>query len=278
MATTVQNNYTVPAPTKEDEVKKNIDLNEKEKKLCFGLYENNPYGGYRRIFFEWIGLPTGIFFGVAYGVYNGNKAVYDANIALMFPNSWDGVYVSLALFIFVNTMFWVNLFSLKYKGKIYGWDMEKNIQSNTYIYKTMMNDYNYYPGNKKLILLQQQKKDLEEGGGDDDKLLKKPVTLVCLEHDGVVGKFNRANRSLHHMGENSFSIFISAFFLAKIFPLPIFISSIIWSIGRMGHQYMYAEKGYGVVTHLPFYIIECYSRMFMHGLLLIVALRCYNQQ
>ena len=107
MATTVQNNYTVPASTKEDEVKKNIDLNEKEKKLCFGLYENNPYGGYRRIFFEWIGLPTGIFFGVAYGVYNGNKAVYDANIALMFPNSWDGVYVSLALFIFVNTMFWV---------------------------------------------------------------------------------------------------------------------------------------------------------------------------
>ena len=50
MATTVQNNYTVPASTKEDEVKKNIDLNEKEKKLCFGLYENNPYGGYRRIF------------------------------------------------------------------------------------------------------------------------------------------------------------------------------------------------------------------------------------
>ena len=97
--------------------------------------------------FEWIGLPTGIFFGVAYGVYNGNKAVYDANIALMFPNSWDGVYVSLALFI----LFWVNLFSLKYKGKIYGWDMEKNIQSNTYIYKTMMNDYNYYPGIKSLF-------------------------------------------------------------------------------------------------------------------------------
>ena len=134
-----------------------------------------------------------------------------------------------------------------------------------------MNKYNYYPTKKKHIV-QRKKKDLEEGGGNAELL--EPVSLVCLEHDGTVGKFNRANRSLHHMGENSFSIFILGFFLAKLFPLPIFVCSIAWSIGRIGHQYMYAEKGYGFVTHLPFYIIECYSRMFMHGLLLIVALRC----
>ena len=44
MATTVQNNYTVPASTKEDEVKKNIDLNEKEKKLYWDATINNNFG------------------------------------------------------------------------------------------------------------------------------------------------------------------------------------------------------------------------------------------
>ena len=40
----------------------------------------------------------------------------------------------------------------------------------------------------------------------------------------------------------------------KTFPIPCFVCSIAWSIGRIGHQYMYAEKGYVIQLNV---IQEC---------------------
>ena len=37
---------------------------------------------------------------------------------------------------------------------------------------------------------------------------------------------------------------------------------------------MYAERGYGVRKHLPFFVLASYSQHIMQCLVLVVALRC----
>ena len=98
-------------------------------------------------------------------MYNGNKEVYDRNITRLFPNSLDGFYVSISMFILVTTFQWLNIFPLKYKGKIYGMEMGENIQSNTYIFKTM-NNLSYHPEKVKHVVKFKKNKDLEEKNGD----------------------------------------------------------------------------------------------------------------
>lgn len=241
---------------------------------CGGLYINNPAGKWPRIFFEWIFIGQLIGFGIAVGVYYGDKDRYDMNIDAMFPSGTDGIFVSLSLFLLATVMYWINVMPLRYKGEMYGWEMGENLWSNMYVYKTMDSDkLHYMPSKKTNVLMLKKAKagsnvDLETGGHPQ------PPTLVCLEHNGVVGKMNRANRSMHHMVENSFSVLMLGYMLAKLFPLPTLIASILWSIGRIGHQYMYAEKGYGLSKHLPYSALESTARQFFHGQLLVVALRC----
>jgi hypothetical protein len=39
---------------------------------------------------------------VAFGIYSGDKASYDENIAASFPTSSDGICVSLSMFLYVT--------------------------------------------------------------------------------------------------------------------------------------------------------------------------------
>ena len=78
------------------------------------------------------------------------------------------------------------------------------------------------------------------------------------------------------MCENAFPIYMLVVYLSRIFPLPMFVLGAIWCVGRIGHQYMYAEKGHGFKKHLPFFAIASYAQHIMHGLVLVVALRCAN--
>ena len=236
---------------------------------CAGVYENNPTGGFFRIFCEWILIPTLLMFGPAYGIYSGNKDVYNTNIERLYPDSMDGLWVALTLFIFMVTMLWVTVQPVKYKGRVFGWEMADDIWANPMLLRTMPHLV-YKPGKRRNLIKMPEQPRL----ATDLEAQAAPPLLVAMETQGVVGKLNRGTRSLHNMCENAFSIYILAVYLSRIFPLPMFVLSLLWCIGRIGHQYTYAEKGYGPKKHLPYFVLASNVQHVMHCLVLLVALRC----
>lgn len=68
--------------------------------------------------------------------------------------------------------------------------------------------------------------------------------LVVLETEGDIGRYNRANRSVHHMIEN-FGAFLAGMVLAgQVFPFPVFCLVCLFCLGRILHQSGYTS-GYG---------------------------------
>ena len=68
---------------------------------------------------------------------------------------------------------------------------------------------------------------------------------VVMDTDGVAGSYNRANRSMHHFGENVPAFLATAFVASPIWPVPVFCLTVIYAIGRVMHQVGYSNKGYG---------------------------------
>ena len=239
-----------------------------------GIYLNNPAGGFFRIFCEWIFINGVLMFGPACGIYYGNKDAYDANILRLYPDSTDGLWVALTLFAFLNTMTWITVQPLKYKGRIFGWNMKEDIWANQMLLRTMPH-LNYKP-EKRRNLVKFKSAAAPSGEEAADLEAQTPVMLVAMETQGEVGKLNRGTRSLRNMCENAFPIYMLAVYLSRIFPLPMFVLGVIWCVGRIAHQYMYAEKGHGFKKHLPFFAIASFAQHIMHCLVLVVALRCAN--
>ena len=240
-----------------------------------GVYINNPSGNSFRIFCEWIGIPLLLWIGPAYGIYASDKDRFDANIARLFPDATDGLWVALTVYAFLTTMAWVNVQPTKYKARIFGWEMRDDIWANPVLLRTI--PHQQYNPNKRRRLVKLRKPDTAAGDLEaqqaETQTTPAPL-LVGFETQGEVGKLNRGTRSLHHMCENAFPVYILAVYLSRIFPVPMFVLGVIWCVGRIGHQYNYAERGYGVKKHLPYFIAANYSQHVMHCLVLIVVLRC----
>jgi uncharacterized membrane protein YecN with MAPEG domain len=94
---------------------------------------------------------------------------------------------------------------------------------------------------------------------------------VVLNDEGDIGKYNRANRSLNHFVENSIPFILSILLGGYVYALPTFVLTIIFFIGRVIHQYGYAEKGYG--GHAPGFGLILLSTEILNGLLLLVAIK-----
>ena len=59
---------------------------------------------------------------------------------------------------------------------------------------------------------------------------------VLFDNEGVVGKYNRANRSLTHMIENFGSVLAALMLAGTIFPFPTLVCACLFAVGRVMHQ------------------------------------------
>lgn len=67
---------------------------------------------------------------------------------------------------------------------------------------------------------------------------------VVMETDGVIGQYNRANRSLEHFTENSIHFVLVLPLALYVQPFATFITTLVFCLGRVMHQTGYAT-GYG---------------------------------
>jgi hypothetical protein len=67
---------------------------------------------------------------------------------------------------------------------------------------------------------------------------------VVLETEGVIGQYNRSNRSLGHFVENSVHFALLLPLAMYVQPFPTFITTAVFCLGRVFHQTGYSS-GYG---------------------------------
>lgn len=107
-------------------------------------------------------------------------------------------------------------------------------------------------------------KMLAEGSGE---------SRVVLANEGDEGLYNRANRSLYHFTENSMGIAIGITLNSYVFPLPTFIITCIFVIGRIVYQVGYTT-GYG--KHAIGFVIASLCENTLKGLLLIIGFKAFG--
>lgn len=176
-------------------------------------------------------------FGIAEATYFfGSKAAYDNKISLV--KDYELGWAFLGAYIFAKTAAILNMYPMIYKSQIMR-GKSGNVRANMYIFKMI---------------------------GD-----KAVPGAVVLEEDGDIGRYNRANRSMHHFAENAFGMALGFFPASFIFPFPAFVCMCLFAVGRIMHQTGYAKKGYG--GHGAGFGIAMLSNEALNGFLLVVALK-----
>jgi len=178
--------------------------------------------------------PALIGFGIGYAVYSfGATEKYDARIAGVGDMAW--LYASIP--VFGRAIAFVNNYpAFMFKG---GW--KGNLRSNPFIYKA-----------------------IGEGASEN---------AIIFDESGNVGKYNRANRSIHHMVENFGAVCAGLFASGTVFPFPTFVATCVFSIGRILHQIGYTG-GYG--KHAPGFLLSLLSSVTVEGLCSLVAVKSFG--
>jgi len=91
-------------------------------------------------------------------------------------------------------------------------------------------------------------------------------TLVTYKDDGVLGKYNRSNRSVQHMVENAGGFFASVAAIGWVFPKQVLGITMMFSLGRIIHQKGYSS-GYG--SHALGFVAFLLSVLSLEGLALL---------
>jgi len=181
-----------------------------------------------------LALPRVLGVFAARWVYNNGKtALYDKHIAGL---AEDEGYFFAAAAVFGLVVDWVNNYPMLYKTMVMRFG-SGNLRANMMIYKS--------------------------AGGD----AKAPY--VILETEGPVGSYNRANRSLTHLIENSLPVVLSILLAGRIFAFPTLCLTSLFALGRILHQFGYATVGYG--AHAPGFMLASASSAVLQGLCLMVA-------
>jgi hypothetical protein len=94
-------------------------------------------------------------------------------------------------------------------------------------------------------------------------------SAVIFDNEGAVGRYNRANRSLHHMIENMAPTLVCMLLAGYVFPMPSFVCVAVFCAGRLMHQVGYAG-GYG--GHGAGFALSLLAASTLEGFTLLVAL------
>ena len=87
---------------------------------------------------------------------------------------------------------------------------------------------------------------------------------MILYDTGIIGKYNRGNRSIGHFLENTLPIIITLPLGFMFFPFPAAMCFITFSIGRILYQVGLTTFGFG--AHLPGFFIAAIASFTMLGL------------
>lgn len=188
------------------------------------------YGKLAVVMSVMLAIGTGLAFLSLY--LDGSKTVYESKISTV--KEMDLQWLFLALVILGRTIQLLNFVPTKYKNGLKG-----NIRSNPFFYETVTED-------------------------------GKEATTVLFKEDGAKGMYNRSNRSIHHMVENSGGFFASVGPVGFLFPKQTFGAVVLFSIGRVLHQKGYAT-GYG--SHALGFVLSMFGTLTMEGLALIAFLK-----
>lgn len=94
--------------------------------------------------------------------------------------------------------------------------------------------------------------------------------MVLYKEDGVYGRYNRANRSLQNMVEQSGGFFAAVGPVGFLYPKPVCGILALFGAGRLLHQNGYS-KGYG--KHAGGFVLTLLAMVTLEGLALLTFLR-----
>jgi len=142
----------------------------------------------------------------------------------------DKHWVYLAVVVLGRAISYINFYPATFKNHLKG-----NVRSNPFFYKMEGSD-----------------------------------SMVSFVEDGDIGKYNRANRSIHHMVENFAAFLVGTVLAGDVFPKSVFFLVCMFAAGRIFHQAGYAS-GYGKHA-IGFLLSIVLAGTMMEGLCLLVFL------
>mmetsp|Transcript_94380 Transcript_94380/g.270661 ORF Transcript_94380/g.270661 Transcript_94380/m.270661 type:complete len:229 (-) Transcript_94380:416-1102(-) len=180
--------------------------------------------------------PRLLGFGVAFAIFwFGDKKSYKDQIGFLTEKHLGFLYLSAV--VFSAMVQWLNAFPMFYKSQL---NIKGNLRANMTFFK--MNT--------------------------KEAIMGKSMPFVVMEEDGLVGEYNRANRSLFHFNENMGGVLACLLLSGFVFPLPVFICAVIFATGRVIHQVGYAV-GYG--KHAPGFMLAVLTTATLEGLVTVAA-------
>ena len=164
-------------------------------------------------------LFNGIGLGIACAIhFCGSTDVYNLRIASL--KAVDMQYLYLSAFFYGLLTSFLNMYPMLFKSRVMR-STDKNFRTNMFIYKHAA------PGASS--------------------------SVVVLQEEGDVGKYNRANRSLMHFIENGSIIVLALPLNCFVYAFPTFVVFCVFFIGRIVYAIGYTNGGYG--KHGPGFLI-----------------------
>jgi len=173
--------------------------------------------------------------GIAYGLValdRSKPVIYDSKIQTIRDGDLQWLYLGLVLL--GRMIVFLNFVPIRYKNGLKG-----NIRSNPFFFETVEGE-------------------------------KGKKTMVLYQEEGSNGKYNRSNRSIQHMIENSGAFFATIGPVGFVFPKQTCAIVAVFCVGRIVHQKGYSQ-GYG--NHGLGFVISLLSIAALEGLALITFLK-----